>query len=442
MMFSKNDLIKLLAPLVVEQILAVLVGMVDVVMVAAVGEAAVSGVSLVDSINILIIQLLSALATGGAVISAQYLGKKKPDQACRAAGQLIAVTTLASVFLAGFALLTNRHLLSLVFGSVEEEVMRNATIYFAITAVSYPFLALYNSCAALYRSMGNSKVSMQVSLIMNGINVIGNAFCIFVLRMGVEGVAYPTLVSRMTAAIIMLVLIRRPSNVIRLKSPADLKLNRKMIGNILAVGVPNGLENSIFQVGKLTLQSLVSSLGTTALASYAVASNVVTLQYLPGQAIGLGLITIVGQCVGAGELEQAKSYTKLLIKINYACLAAICLTMVLGSRQIVGLYNLSPAAAEEARMMMTAHACAMVIWPVAFTLPHTLRASLDARYTMLVSVSSMWIFRVGLAYWFVRGMDLGIMGVWYGMFVDWVFRAVLFAARFRKYGKGKMRQLA
>ena len=440
-MFTKKDLVRLLAPLIVEQILAVLVGMVDVVMVAAVGEAAVSGVSLVDSINMLIIQMLAALATGGAVVSAQFVGRKDMDKACRAAAQLISVTTIASVGLMAFALITNRRLLGMVFGKVEEDVMENAAVYFAITAASYPFLALYNSCAALYRSMGNSKISMKVSIIMNLINVVGNALCIFVLHMGVEGVAYPTLVSRIVAAAIMLALIRKPENSIHLQSFRDLRPNRRMIGNILSVGIPNGLENSIFQVGKLTLQSLVSSLGTTALASYAVASNVVTLQYLPGTAIGLGMITIVGQCVGAGETEQAKGYTKLLIKINYICLLVICTIMVLGDHQIISMYHLSPLAAEEARKMMTAHACAMIIWPLAFALPNALRASMDAKYTMLVSVASMWIFRVGLAYWFVKAMNLGIMGVWYGMFVDWGFRALLFGFRYASFGKRKIRSL-
>ena len=384
---------------------------------------------------------LAALATGGAVVSAQFVGRKDMDKACRAAAQLISVTTIASVGLMAFALITNRHLLGMVFGKVEEDVMENAAVYFAITAASYPFLALYNSCAALYRSMGNSKISMKVSIIMNLINVVGNALCIFVLHMGVEGVAYPTLVSRIVAAAIMLALIRKPENSIHLQSFRDLRPNRRMIGNILSVGIPNGLENSIFQVGKLTLQSLVSSLGTTALASYAVASNVVTLQYLPGTAIGLGMITIVGQCVGAGETEQAKGYTKLLIKINYICLLVICTIMVLGDHQIISMYHLSPLAAEEARKMMTAHACAMIIWPLAFALPNALRASMDAKYTMLVSVASMWIFRVGLAYWFVKAMNLGIMGVWYGMFVDWGFRALLFGFRYASFGKRKIRSL-
>lgn len=282
---------------------------------------------------------------------------------------------------------------------------------------------------------------MTVSIIMNVMNIVGNAICIFGFHMGVEGVAYPTLISRMTAAMIMLMLIQKPANRIHLKSFRDLRPDRRMIGNILGVGIPNGLENSIFQVGKLTLQSLVSSLGTTALASYAVASNVVTLQYLPGNAIGLGMITIIGQCVGAGEIDQAKGYAKLLVKLNYICLLVICSAMLLGGSYIVGMYNLSPAAAEEARRMMTAHAWAMTVWPLAFALPNALRASLDARFTMMVSVSSMWIFRVALAYWFVKGMDLGIMGVWYGMFADWGFRALLFTIRFAGFGKRRIKRL-
>ena len=439
MLFSKNDLVKFLIPLVIEQLLAVAVGMVDVMMVSSVGESAVSGVSLVDSISILIIQMLSALATGGAVVASQYIGKKETDKACHAAGQLVSVTTLVSLVIAMAALCFCKTLLRVIFGDVEESVMENALIYFRITAISYPFLALYNSCAALCRSMGNSRISMQVSLVMNGINVLGNAICIFGLHMGVEGVAYPTLISRMIAAGLMMYIICQPGHVIHLRSVRDLKLSKKMIRNILNVGIPSGLENSIFQIGKLTLQSLVSSLGTTALASYAVASNLVTLQYLPGNAIGLGMITVVGQCVGAGAFDQVKFYTKKLILLNYAFLLVICSIMVAGSQTIVGFYSLSPEAAIEAQRMITVHAMAMVIWPLAFTLPNVLRASMDAKFTMMVSVFSMWAFRIIMAYWFVKGMHMGIMGVWYGMFIDWAFRALLFVLRFRKYGKNKVR---
>ena len=348
-MFSRKQLIKLLAPLIVEQIMAVLVGMVDVVMVAAVGEAAVSGVSLVDSISVLIIQIMGALATGGAVISAQYLGKVQPRDARKAAGQLVTVTLALSMVVTGIAILGNRHLLGAIFGRVETPVMDNAQTYFWITALSYPFIGLYNACAALFRSMGNSKVSMMTSLVMNVINIAGNAICVFGLGMGVAGVAYPTLLSRIIAAAMMLVLIQNRHNSIRLNSMKLLVPDVRMIKNILSIGIPGGLESGMFQFGKIFLQSLVSSLGTAAIASYAVASNLVTILYLPGTAIGLGLITIVGQCVGAGRLAEAKHYAKTLMGVNYGILAVLSTAMVVFSGQLVGIYHLSEQASRLSR---------------------------------------------------------------------------------------------
>ncbi len=433
MMFSKKDLIKLLGPLIVEQILAVLVGMVDVVMVAAAGEAAVSGVALVDSISILIIQLLAALATGGAVVCSQYIGKQKLEAACHGAGQLVLITMACSALFTGAALLGGRRLLELIFGQAEEAVMSNAALYFRITSCSYLFLALYNSGAALFRSMGNSKISMIASLIMNGINIAGNAVCIYGLGMGVEGVAIPTLISRIIAAVLMGYLITRPDNVIHIAGIKDLHPNREMMKKIMNVGIPSGLENGMFQFGKIALQSLVSTLGTAAIASFAVASNLVTLHYLPGNALGLGLITIVGQCVGAGEYEQAKQYTKKLILANYCLLFIICGIMVILSHPIVGIYNLSPEASKLAHSMILLHTCGMVVWPLAFPLPNTLRAGLDTRFTMMVSVFSMWVFRIGFAYLFVKVWNVGVMGVWLGMFIDWIFRALVFSARFHGF---------
>lgn len=422
-------------PLIVEQILAVLVGMVDVVMVAAVGEAAVSGVSLVDSISVLIIQILAALATGGAVVAAQYIGAKDTKSACQAAGQLLLVTTVFSIAVAAVALIGNRSLLGLIFGQADQTVLDDAAVYFRITALSYPFLGIYNSCAALYRSMGNSKVSMMTSMVMNVINIAGNYLCVYVIGMGVEGVAYPTLVSRIVASILMLYLIQQPSNLIRIKSLRALRFQGSVIRKILYVGVPNGLENGMFQFGKIALQSLVATLGTASIASYAVAGNLVTIQYLPGNAIGLGLITIVGQCVGAQRYDEARKYTRQLIALNYVLLIVICAAMTVGSSQLVGIYNLSAEATEMSRQMLLDHAMAMIVWPFAFTLPYTLRASLDARYTMTVSVVSMWIFRIGLAYLFVGILKTGVYGIWYAMYTDWLVRAVCYLWRFRKFGK-------
>ncbi len=346
-----------------------------------------------------------------------------------------------SAVVAVAALVGNQPLLRLIFGQVEEDVMRNAMIYFWISAFSYPFLAVYNSCAALFRAMGNSRISMNASLAMNGINIAGNAICIFGLHMGVEGVAITTLISRIFAAVLMMYLIQRPGNAVRINSIRELKLDGGMIRNILRVGVPNGMENVIFQFGKLMLQSLVSSLGTAAIAGYAVACNLVTFEYLPGNALGLGMITIVGQCVGAEEWEQAKSYTRKLILLNYGMLAVICTAMVVGRSFWVGIYQISPEASASAQEMVVAHSLAMIIWPLGFALPHALRASFDASFTMIVSVACMWIFRIGFAYLFVVVWKVGILGIWYGMFIDWVFRAAIFVWRFRKFGKRKIQAL-
>ena len=437
-MFTRTQLIKLLAPLIVEQILTVLVGMADVVMVAAVGEAAVSGVSLVDSISILIIQIMGAMATGGAVVCSQYLGKRQVRDAGTAAGQLVFVTLAISLGVTAVALAGNRRLLSAIFGQVEREVMDNAQTYFLITAMSYPFIGLYNACAALFRSMGNAKVSMFTSLVMNGINITGNAVCVFGLKMGVAGVAYPTLVSRMTAAVLIFVLLQNRHNEIRISGLKALKPHSGMIRTILSVGIPGGLENCMFQFGKIFLQSLVSSLGTASIASYAVACNLVTLLYLPGNALGLGLITIVGQCVGAGKPREAMHYTKVLLAVNYLILAVLSTAMFFGTDLLVSFYNLSPEAAAISHVLLQAHCVAMILWPAAFTLPNALRAALDARFTMAVSVFSMWAFRIGFAYLFVYLFDLGVPGVWYGMFIDWVFRALVFAGRFAGFEKRAM----
>jgi len=433
MLFSRRDLIRLLVPLVIEQLFNVLVGMVDVLMVAAVGEAAVSGVALVDSVSMLIMQILSAMATGGAVVCAQYIGKQRPEQACHAAGQLLFITSSCAALFASAAFVGGRHLLMLIFGEAEPVVMDNAAVYFRITALSYLFLAFYNSGAALFRSMGNSRVSMAVSMVMNITNIVGNAICIFGLHMGVEGVAYPTLFSRMLAAVLILWLLHRPENVIRISRFQDLYPNRVLIKKILGIGIPNGLENGIFQFGKLAVQSLVSTLGTASIASFAVAYNLATLQYLPGNALGLGLITVAGQCVGAGEYEQAKHYTRMLILVDYGLLAVICTVMSLGAGPIVGIYHLSAEASALAVSLIWLHSLLMLVWPPSFVLPNTLRAGLDARFTMTVSIFSMWVFRLGGAYLFVKGFHTGLIGVWYGMGIDWLFRTVVFLIRFRGF---------
>ena len=433
-LFTRKQLTRLIWPLLVEQLLSVLVGMVDVLMVSYVGEATVSGVSLVDSVNHLIIQVLFALTAGGTVVCAKCIGAKDTEGARRSAGQLLTITTAAMLVLAALFLTVGRHILRLLFGTVEAEVMRNAEIYMRFTAASFPFLAIYHANAAIFRAKGNSKLSMLVSLGMNLLNIVGNAICIFGLGWGVEGVALPTLISRMAAAVAMCFFLQSAKNELRLDSIKQFKPEGAILRQILSIGIPGSVESGLFNLGKVLLQSLVSTLGTASIAAYAVAGNLVTYLYLPGNALGTAITTVVGQCSGAGEPEQAKRYTKRLIVLDYLMLAPICAALIIWRGFWVNLYHLSTGSAELAAGLLLAHALAMVLWPVAFLLPYYFRATGRATFSMLVAVGTMAVFRIGGAYLFVMLLGKNVLWVWYAMFIDWLFRIAVFLPAFnRKY---------
>lgn len=432
LLFSKHHLLQLLWPLVVEQLLAVLVGMVDVLMVAYVGEATVSGVSLVDSVNMLVIQVLFALTAGGTVVCAQFIGAGDFKTASKSGGQLLSITTGLMLLISAAFLLKGDYLLSVIFGQVESRVMEDAVKYLLYTSASFPFLAVYYSAAAIFRAAGNTKLSMLAALGMNLLNIIGNAICIFGLHMGVVGVALPTLLSRMVAAVFMVHSLQRFGKEIRLHTFLQLKPDGAIIRKILSIGIPNGVESGLFNFGKILLQSLVSTLGTASIAAYAVASNLATYLYLPGNALGAGMITIVGQCYGAKKPEQAKYYAKILLYLNYAFLAVICSVMIVGRSFWVSCYNLSSHSAELAEGLILAHSAAMIIWPVAFLLPYYFRAIGKAAFTMKVAVFAMAVFRVGLAYLFIDLWHKNVLWVWYAMFVDWIFRILVFSYHFLK----------
>ena len=340
-LFSNRDLTALLIPLVIEQLLSVLVGMADSIMVASVGEAAVSGVSLVDNIMVLLINVFAALATGGAVVAGQYLGQKQRKKASQAATQLIWFITICAVVITILIYLCKSWILHGVFGKIEEDVMRHADIYLMIVAASIPFIALYNGGAAIFRTMGNSEVSMRVSMIMNVINVTGNALLIYGFHRGTEGVAIPTLISRMTAAILIVMLLMRPDQVVSMERSLSYRFDWKMIKSILKIGIPNGLENSMFQLGKIIVLSLVSTFGTFAIAANAVSNTIASFQVLPGMAIALGVTTVIARCVGAGDYEQVKYYTKKLMGITYLSMLVTNGIVVLVLAWILKAYHLS-----------------------------------------------------------------------------------------------------
>ena len=430
-LFTKRALFTLIWPLLLEQTLSVTMGMADTLMVAGVGEAAVSSVSLVDTLNVLIIQILSALATGGAVIASQYLGRRDTENACRSAAQLYSVLGISTVVVGIVCMLLSRPILRGVFGSIDEDVMRFAQQYFLISAVSYPFIGLYNGGAALFRAQGNSRISMLASLVMNVINIAGNALLIYGFGMGVIGAALATLIGRVFAAVFILWQNQNLSNPLRVQELADLKPRSQPIRQILSLGIPSGLENGMFQIGKLCVSSLTSTLGTSAIAANAVANSVSTLANIPGNTMSLAMIPVIGQCLGAGDKKQAKHYSVTLLGIAIGGLAIANALVFVLMPEIVTWFNLSAEASVLCTTVVHMFNVASVFfWATSFTLPNALRAGGDAKYTMTVSIISMWLFRVILSYFFVLQFQLGLAGVWLGMFCDWVFRSICFLIRF------------
>ena len=440
-MFTAKDLRKLILPLIVEQFLAVTIGMADTIMVASTGEAAMSSVSLVDAINILLINIFSALATGGAIVASQYLGREDNKRANVAAKQLLLVTTAMSVFIMAVCLIGRNPILDLIFGKIEPEVMDNCRVYFFWSALSYPFLAVYNAGAALYRSMGNSKVSMLTSTLMNAINIAGNALLIFGFHMGVAGAAIASLFARMVGAVLITCLLRFKPHVIQLEAVFKLDFQPEMIKNILKFGVPTGLENGMFQIGRLMTQGLVATFGLTATTANAIGMSLSAFPQIPGTALGLARVTVVGQCIGARRQEEAKRYTLKLTGLAYLAMGALNLVMLALLPVVIGIYNPSPATAALAReLMLYCIACTILLWPASFVLPNGLRAAGDVRFTMTVSIVSMWAFRIGFSYLLAKGLQMGVLGVWIAMTIDWAFRILCFAIRFFR-GKWMNKQL-
>ena len=430
-LFTGKQLRALILPLIVEQFLGIFVGMADTMMVTSAGEAAVSGVSLVDSLNVLLIVLFVALTTGGSVIISQHLGAKSYSDALKSAQQLLLSTTSLSLLMTAIALLGNYWLLHFIFGNIAPDVMGHARIYFFILAFSYPFLAIYNSCAAIFRAMGNSKISMTASLVMNLLNVCGNALLVFCFHMGASGVAISSLISRMFAAAFLLLMLRRPDQLITLKT-YSLQFDTGIIRKLLYIGVPSSIETSIFQIGKLLVLSVVAGFGTSATTANAVSNSLSQFALIPAAAIGTAMITISGQCIGAGAYDLAVSYTKKLLLLSHGILAATNLIMFFACPYLLPLYSLTPETLQTATLLIRVHSIgAIFLYPESFMLTNTLRAAADVKYPMVVSILSMWIWRVGFSYILGIYFHMGVLGVWVAMLSDWLCRSICFGLRFR-----------
>lgn len=433
LLFDNRYLVKLIIPLLIETLLNVTIGMMDTIMVSTDGEAVVSGVSLVDSLANLFVFVFSAFATGGAVVCSQYLGRKDRDNASSSAKQLIYLSTGFALIIMVFLLVFRESVVRFVFGSIEEDVHVSSIRYLLPIAISFPFLAITNSCNAICRSMGKSSITMTVALVMNLVNVTGNAITIYIFGLSSLGAGLASLLSRVIASIIMLKVITGRNQMIRVEHIAKVRIRPDMIKRIMRIALPSGIENGIFHIGKILVASTIASFGTASIAANAVFNSLGTFANIPGTAIGMASVTVIGQCCGAGNTAQARYYAKKLLGLTYLLMGMTCLGMYVLTPLLAGFYNLSEAAnvmaVDYTRLDLIQ---TMLFWPLAFTVPNFLRAAGDVKYTMIVSISSMWLFRVICAKVLGVFLGLGLLGVFWAMFIDWYARGACFMLRWWK----------
>lgn len=432
-MFTNRMIRNLLIPVVLEQLLNSIMGTADTMMVSNVGSAAISAVSLVDSINVLVIQAFSALAAGGAIVCAQYIGQRNKEKANESARQVLFIITAISVAVSLICLVFQKPLLRLIFGSVEAEVMRASEIYFFYTALSFPFIAAYDSAASIFRAQDNTRGPMTISMISNVMTIAGNAIMIWVFHMGVAGAALSTLISRIFCAVVVLIQLRkeREGQEIVVRDYFKIRPNWSMIKRILGIGIPSGVENSMFQLGKLAIQSTVSTLGTAAIAAQAMTNILENLNGIAAIGVGVGLMTIVGQCLGAGRKDEAVYYIKKLCVIAEIVVLTSCLIVFALTKPVTILGGMEKESADMCfHMVMWITIMKPLVWTMAFVPGYGLRAAGDVKFSMITSCCTMWACRFCLCVFLIRVMGFGPMGVWIGMFADWTVRSIIFTWRF------------
>lgn len=429
-LFSNRDLVSLILPLILEQTLAITVGMADTMMVASVGEAGVSGVSLMDMVNNLIFSVLAALATGGTVVVSQYLGGGRNNEARNAAGQVLLTVSSAATILAVFTGVFRKGLIRLLFGSIEPDVMEAALTYLTISALSYPFLGIYNAYAALFRAIGKTSVTFYTSIVGNLLNIVGNAVCVFGLHMGVAGVAIPSLVSRAVMALILCLRLRNPAETLCIDR-LFFRPDKNEIQKILYIGIPGGIENAIFQGGRVVVVSIISLFGTVQIAANGVANSLDSMGCIVGQAMNLAMVAVVGRCVGTLDQEQIHYYTKKLMAFTFAATAVVNTLIIASLPFLLSIYGLSEETTRLSYQLVLIHnSAAIVLWPLSFVFPNMLRACNDVKFPMYIAIFSMGVFRIGFSYILGVRLGMGALGVWYAMLLDWVFRSACFIGRY------------
>ena len=436
-LFTNTMLKAMIVPLLIEQLLQMVVGIADTLMVSYAGEATVSGVSLDTMVYTIFIYLFTAIATGGAVIVSQYLGSGSKDGADQAAGQIYRLAGIVSLFCMALMLLLGRAVLSLLYPSVEPEVMAACRTYLWIVTLSFPANAVYNAGAALYRSMGRTRTTMYVSVAMNLLNVIGNAIGIFVLHAGAAGVAWPTTLSWYFAAIVMTILCMKTTLPVTLRPALALKTDRKMSRRITKIAVPNAVENTLFQLAKVVLGALIATFGTSQIAANGIGQTLWSLAACMCVSMNPVFITVIGQCMGAGDTEAADWYMRKLTRLSLV-LAILWNALVLALvPAILPLYSISTETRRLVWIIVIIHnTFAALVQPFAMPLSSGLRAAGDVKFAMWSSIFATVVCRTLFSFIFGLWMGMGVIGIALALGVDWCIKGGLDIWRW-KSGKWK-----
>ncbi|MBE6911422.1 MAG: MATE family efflux transporter [Ruminococcaceae bacterium] len=433
LLFSNRALFSLAIPIIIDSLLAIAAGIADSSMVSSAGEVAVGAVSLVDSLNLMFILMFNAITTGGVVVTSQYIGSGNLDKAKVSANQLLYSSTAIATLLMAVLLLFIPQVISLVYGNLEPALFENSKTYFFWTLLGYPAFAIGSSCTALLRAQARSSTALWLATAVNVLNVIGNAILIYGFDLGVAGAAISTTFARVLWAVAGLMLLHSKSLKVHFENLLKFKLDFDIMRRVMNIGVTNGLENGLFQAGKLLVASLVSTFGTIAIAANSVANTLCNIGWTTVGCMSTVLLTVVGQCMGAGEKEQAKMYTKKLVNVDIIMTVVVFGSVFLLREPLVSIFDFEEAALKESAYITGAGALLTIfsIYAWSFVPVAAFRAAGDTKYAVILAVSSMFTFRVGLSYALDHFFGMGLLGVWIGMWGDWTCRSIFNFFRFR-----------
>lgn len=432
LLFSNADLKKLIIPLTLEQILFMLVGIADTLMVSALGEEAMSGVSLINILEYFMYTVMSAICSGGGIVISQYIGAKNNLLAKKTANQLLSLAMVIAFILSTLGLIYHKGFLHLLYGNVDTGVMQAADTYFLIAVCSIPCIAIHQACSAMFRSMNETKIPLYTVIVLNITNIIGNYMAVYVLHAGVYGVALATVLARVVGNALMLICSLQTKYVLHINLPELLTFDSFLTRKILSVSIPNSIENGLFAAGKVIMTSIVALFGTTQTAANAVSNTYQISAIFVVNAINMAMLTVVGQCVGANEYEQAKYYVKKLLKLSFWSTAALSVLVIMALPLTLDFYHISAETQRLVIILVILHnVAATILQPLCFNLPNAIRAAGDVGFTMRAGIGSMLIFRLGVAY--IAGILLNyqILGVWFAMVADWFVRSLLFTYRWK-----------